>query len=272
MSGFSYPACLISQRRLRRRGPRSIQSLIKRAVRTQRTCPVGEVPGESRAVSSSSDLQSQPLNLYVCNIRSIINKIGELSRQLELYDVHVVLIQETWLDASYLTVHLPNYVVLGRRDRNEDVNRGGVITYARCDVKNHVSLKSAVDGERCWHLAQRDSDRIAVCNNYLPPGNSEEQLEVMEAEVQEMLQKYDNVILAGDFNIHHRVWLKHSREDTGMGSRLKDICDKYGLKQLVKEPTRGEYLLDLVLTNRNDVRVCVLSKIADHCGHFDNCS
>ena len=88
----------------------------------------------------------------------------------------------------------------------------------------------------------------------------------MEAEVQEMLQKYDNVILAGDFNIHHQVWLKYSREDLGMGSRLKDICDTSGLKQVVKEPIRGEYLLDLMLTNRSDVRIRVLSKIADHCG------
>ena len=68
----------------------------------------------------------------------------------------------------------------------------------------------------------------------------------------------------GDLNIHHRIWLRHSRENTSRGAKLKEICDGAGLRQLIREPTRGDYLLDLVLTDYADVKVTLGPKIADH--------
>ena len=56
----------------------------------------------------------------------------------------------------------------------------------------------------------------------------------------------------------------HSRENTSRGKSLKDICDQYGLVQLVHEPTRGDYLLDLCLSSTGNSKVEVHSKIADH--------
>ena len=47
---------------------------------------------------------------------------------------------------------------------------------------------------------------------------------------------------------------------------LKDICDDHDLRQLVDKPTRGNYLLDLCLTNLESCKAKVVSKIADHCG------
>ena len=49
-----------------------------------------------------------------------------------------------------------------------------------------------------------------------------------------------------------------------MGSDLKGFCDSYGLTQLVKQPTRYEYLLDLFLTDLPDCNVKVLPAIGDH--------
>ena len=47
---------------------------------------------------------------------------------------------------------------------------------------------------------------------------------------------------------------------------MKQICDDFNLKQLVDKPTRGPYLLDLVLTDMDDCKVQVLDEIADHRG------
>ena len=44
---------------------------------------------------------------------------------------------------------------------------------------------------------------------------------------------------------------------------MRDICLRNGLRQLVRVPTRGEYLLDLAITDIESASVYVASKIAD---------
>ena len=58
--------------------------------------------------------------------------------------------------------------------------------------------------------------------------------------------------------------MKHSREDTPRGSKLKHVCDTHGLKEIVRKPTRGPYLLDLVLTDHDNTNVRLGPKLADH--------
>ena len=68
----------------------------------------------------------------------------------------------------------------------------------------------------------------------------------------------------GDLNIHHRSWLRFSsRGDTAMGKHLEETVSSTGLKQLVKEPTRQDNLLDLVLTDLLGVSVDVGGKLKE---------
>ena len=50
-------------------------------------------------------------------------------------------------------------------------------------------------------------------------------------------------------NVHNVGWLRFSRCDSTEGRLLEEICCTRGLKQHVKGPTRGDYLLDLVLSD-----------------------
>ena len=47
---------------------------------------------------------------------------------------------------------------------------------------------------------------------------------------------------------------------------MKNLCDYFGMWQCVREPTRKDYLLDLVLTDIQKVSVRVLPYVADHKG------
>ena len=69
-----------------------------------------------------------------------------------------------------------------------------------------------------------------------------------------MLRTLWDCVLLGDLNIHHRKWLKYSNRN-----RME-----LGMTQLVHEPTRGDHLLDLVLSSFSGVKSGVLSMIADH--------
>ena len=83
-------------------------------------------------------------------------------------------------------------------------------------------------------------------------------------ELGEFFNQVSGKVLVGDLNIHHQRWLKYSRENTIIGAEMKTLCDFHGLTQLVKEPTRKEYLLDLAITDIGGSIIKVLPCIADH--------
>ena len=74
----------------------------------------------------------------------------------------------------------------------------------------------------------------------------------------------------GDLNVHNPAWLHFSRRNTPEGTALEETCQQLGLRQKVREPTRSdshsgnEYLLDLALTDLEDVRCEVGAKVSDH--------
>ena len=72
-------------------------------------------------------------------------------------------------------------------------------------------------------------------------------------------------IVVGDMNIHRARWLRFPNGNTGVGQILQDICVAEGITQCVHEPTRGDYLLDLVLSDIPDyMTTSVLPPITDH--------
>ena len=56
-------------------------------------------------------------------------------------------------------------------------------------------------------------------------------------------------MVVGDINGHNVGRLRFSGRDSTEGLLLEEVCCTLGLKQHVKSPTRGPYLLDLVLSD-----------------------
>ena len=111
---------------------------------------------------------------------------------------------------------------------------------------------------------QRDSGCVAICNWYLPPGNSIEEVDSLRQELEEISDVADTLIICGDLNVHHTSWLQYSNGDTARGRSLKDVCDSHGLREMVGRPIRGLYLLDLVLCSHANVKINLGPKFADH--------
>ena len=192
------------------------------------------------------------------------HKLTELAQAVKDKNIHVILLEESWLDASINKVGLPNFTVISRRDRSEGPNRGGVIGLVRQDVNNISFLYSSTSAERSWHVIQRDTTSIAICNWYFSPSASLDDIDSLEEELTDMQNQFHYVVLTGDLNTHHKSWLNFSRDDTPRGAKLKHRCDVHGLKQIVRQPTRGPYLLDLVLTDHEKISYTLGPKIADH--------
>ena len=54
--------------------------------------------------------------------------------------------------------------------------------------------------------------------------------------------------MVGDVNVHKARLLKFSNGESPEGLKLESVCGEHGHQQHVKSPSRGKYLLDLVLS------------------------
>ena len=85
---------------------------------------------------------------------------------------------------------------------------------------------------------------------YRPPGYAEiNSILNLVPEHDEFSGSCVGTIVVGDVNVHHKPWLKFSNGISPEGRELFDVCCRLGFHQCVQKPTRGEYLLDLVLTD-----------------------
>ena len=94
---------------------------------------------------------------------------------------------------------------------------------------------------------------------YRPPKPGEhDSIKYFEEEWQRQSFDVLGTICIGDLNVHHIKWLRHSARNSSEGELLRAVCDTYGFRQLVTEPTRGDHLLDLALTDLDEVRCKVV--------------
>lgn len=177
------------------------------------------------------------------------------------------MLQETWLDESVESLEIPNYTSISRKDRLAGAKQGygGVAVYVRNCFDNLVELAKSTVVERVWLTLHTDIGTFLLGNWYRPPGGDDADLLALNAELVELSCSHVGILLAGDVNIHHSRWLRHSNGNTAMDSMLWEICQNHGLVQCVMEPTREPYLLDLILTDVSRlVKVRVLPATTDH--------
>ena len=137
---------------------------------------------------------------------------------------------------------------------------------------NIVELHVSDCAERIWFMIHSDVGPIllGVCYRPPSPGNIEV-ISTLATELVSLRKDVIGIILVGDFNCHHARWLKFSSGISTEGKALSRFSMNYGLQQIVRGPTRGDYLLDLVLTDLGDTASSrILPNIADHCGVLAN--
>ena len=127
-------------------------------------------------------------------------------------------------------------------------------------------LESAADYEAMWFTVHSDIGAVLLCVWYRPPANGETaSIHTFEADWERLCERHIGTIVIGDLNLHHKWWLKHSADVTVEGSTMyKFTCDR-NFKQIVRGPTRYEYLLDLVITDLDEaINATIFPRIADH--------
>ena len=244
--------------RLRRRGPRSLEA---RSARRSRGEPATEFQ-ESLIESCEHGLKM----LHV-NVRGYFSHIAETTALLRgtKEQPFRVTLNETFLSKAIEHVELEGYQLLARRDR-EGQWGGGVLVFVLDEYAPRVTLveKSQV-AERILAMVHSDRGPYLECCWYRPPSpGNVESIKSFEAEYFKLRDGAVGFFALGDLNVHSVRWLQHSAMESVEGRLLHDISDQLGLRQLVTEPTRGKYLLDLVFTDLPDCTAEPCTAVADH--------
>ena len=177
----------------------------------------------------------------------------------------MVVVTESWLNESYAYFCLSGYRVVARRDRSDGREGGGVIVFTLSDDVSVAHVHDSLELELAWCLIHSNVGPILLGAWYRPPDLDASSVDVFEKEWQEFSADVVGSILVGDFNVHNIRWLTFSSSNTAAGTRLWTFAVDHGFTQLVTEPTRNEYLLDLVLSDfASGVKTKVLPKVADH--------
>ena len=120
-----------------------------------------------------------------------------------------------------------------------------------------VHVEDSKHDERSWHIIHADCGPILLGVWYRRPCQREiASIRHFDEEFQVHSQDSIASIVVGDMNVHNREWLRWSNGTTLEGLELEAVCCIHGLRQHVQSPTRGDYLLDLVLSSFESGLTC----------------
>ena len=225
------------------------------------------------AKSLATGRKAGSFTVLLLNVQSLnsAQKLAELTCYLEQHQPTLLALNETWLDPSTPNLVVPNYELVARRDRAGwrpgTLNHGGVALYKLAGSLTVTHLEDSETAERQWFSVHTDLGPALLGVWYRPPDAQTQQTETLDGELEKLSSGHFATYLVGDLNVWHKKWLRFSPKNTSEGELLMHICSKYGLVETVRQPTRGDNLLDLVLTNApQDTATKVTPKLADHQG------
>ena len=177
-------------------------------------------------------------------INSLRNKFEQLSTIIN-GNADIFMISETKLGETFPAAlfYLKDFCNPYRFDGNR--NGGGIMLYIREDIPSRlIEKKLRNNSEYDFVEINLRNKKWLLCCSYNSHKNSiSTQIDFLRRELALHSSNYENFILLGDFN----------SEMTD--ANLKDFCNLYLLKNLIKKPTcfknpENPKTIDLILTNR----------------------
>ena len=224
--------------------------------------------------ASSGMRQPRPKELDACsftflhaNVQGFSSKSAEIAHLVERAGFpSVVGFTETFLDPGK-PANLDGYVLIARLDRRTGERQGGIILFARQGFEGSVvHVGDSAVHERSWFVIHTDRGPVCLSLWYRRPAKGEtKSIEDLYEELAHHGEQTIYTILMGDMNVHEVDWLRYSDGSTEEGRELHTFSVVTGLEEKVGTPTRGENLLDLVLSDlTGDLKCTVISGVSDH--------
>ena len=191
---------------------------------------------------------AEKLKCALINARSLINKTYEMKCFVHETSLHIIMVTGSWTreEIKDAELKLENYEII-RNDRLQQ-RGGGSLIYYRKDVSvSGLPEMTNVDGtETVWCKMHGSGAELVVGVCYQKPSAVDEEERALHQMISLACEKYNDVMICGDFN--HRTINWETLHSEAEGRRFLELLMDCFLTQHVMEPTRGEITLDLVLT------------------------
>ena len=201
---------------------------------------------------------ARPLSFAIdfCNIRGLSSNFNSVEHHLWSSKPHLLFLSETQICdfSDTARFNVPSYYIYSNFSPN-----GECCAYVRDDVVcSRVQRLKPDVFPTVWLRLSCQSSTKYICSLYLSSNKTDYKkfFEYLNSKVESIFSSSSSaeVIILGDFNVHHRVWLNSRRTDAS-GERAFKFCLDNSLTQLVRCPTRvpdrlGDEanILDLFLT------------------------
>jgi len=167
----------------------------------------------------------------------------------------LVFVTESWLDSSVTDgmIDPQGLYCVYRHDRPFRVGGGVLALVSRCFQSYQIAIPDQFcrTEVECFEIiSDLGSFRFIVV--YRPPDFNACGRDYMKqlSGCLRFLCDTDKIItIVGDTNLPHIDWSFRTASDDDIHSLFLKLCDDFGFMQFVSEPTRGEKILDLVLSN-----------------------
>ena len=174
-----------------------------------------------------------------------------------------IAIVESWLKPHIqdAQIQIPNYQIL-RQDRKKR-ERGGVVLFVHNNLP--TSNVKTFDDSFCGGIVcELNSIKAILITIYRPPGAPDSSFENLLKFIQRCItettdnNEYRDIFFTGDFNLPEICWPICEKQTTQTklsqsATLLLNFMEEHLLNQYVDKPTRGDNILDLILTNNSNI-------------------
>ncbi|XP_072044150.1 uncharacterized protein [Amphiura filiformis] len=167
---------------------------------------------------------------------------------------------------------IPSEYNVSRKDRN--IHGGGVFVAVTKRYVSTTEYSLDTQSEIVWcKIEIAGTKPLHIGSFYRPTDNKAEPIQQLNISLSKITQNgtLPNVILGGDFNCPDVEWITNTIKPNPqygykVNRALLDTVEEHGLIQQVKEPTRLNNILDLLLTTNPDLveQVDVCPGMSDH--------
>jgi exonuclease III len=270
-------------KRRRARGKRSIQAMAERKAKYSLRRRLGRQLHRSRncfapinsthvaGETTTEQCVGENIKCLQLNLNGLLSKKSELAALVDEHKPHIVAACELKLDStvSMSESEITNYQQAVRKDRPNQ-SGGGVALWVKNDIDYYVPFQDNSVHEICWIVIHTLVGDILVASCYLPPTSSNYRnsritgsstnhdsfFQYMTEKISLLAPTVSGTLLLGDFN----------SADSASFAKMNLFLQTVSMRCHVKTPTRGEKILDQLISDFSDDRIkCkTLAPISDH--------
>ena len=101
-------------------------------------------------------------------------------------------------------------------------------------------------------LTTNSRTKLCICCCYRPPNSDRNSLNLFDSYLAILSTCYDNIVIYGDFNLPKIIWYSPDQTTGSDELQFTELLNDYFLSQVNNQPTRGENILDLIITSAPD--------------------